>query len=79
MRMTGQLLRLVGLLLEMVGVIGVVRERGGTDVPHIQVPGGPTVSAAWFAAVLGFVVWLVATILLSATRPPRRESPPSPD
>jgi hypothetical protein len=70
--MTGQLLRWVGLLIEMVGVVGIVRERGGSEVPRISVPGGPTVSAGWVAVVLGFVVWLVATILLAATRPPRR-------
>jgi drug/metabolite transporter (DMT)-like permease len=73
MRMTGQLLRLVGLLIEMVGVVGVVRERGGSEVPRFQIPGGPTVSAGWAAVVLGFVVWVVATILLAATRPPRRQ------
>ncbi len=74
MRMTGQLLRLIGLLIEMVGVVGVVRERGGHDVPRVQVPGGPLVSSAWLAVVLGFVIWLVATILLAATRPPHRGS-----
>jgi hypothetical protein len=73
--MTGQLLRLIGLLIEMVGVVGVVRERGGHEIPQLRIPGGPTVSAGWAAVVLGFVVWLVATILLAATRPPRRESP----
>lgn len=74
MRMTGQLLRLVGLLIEMAGVIGVVRERGGSEVPHVQIPGGPKISAGWCAVVLGFVVWLAATILLAATRRPRHES-----
>jgi hypothetical protein len=75
MRTTGQLLRLIGLVIEMIGVVGVIRERGGQDVPHVQIPGGPTVSAGWAAVVLGFVVWLVATIILAATRPPRREGP----
>ena len=57
----------------MVGVVGVVRERGGRELPRIQLPGGPAVSAAWAAVVLGFVLWLVAKILLAATRPPRRQ------
>ncbi len=74
MRMTGQLLRLVGLLIEMLGVVGIIRERGGSELPRVPIPGVPAVSAAWFAVVLGFVVWLAATILLAATRPPRRES-----
>jgi hypothetical protein len=72
-RRIGQWLRLIGLLIEMVGVVGVVRERGGKEVPQITIPGGPVVSSAWIAVVLGFVIWLVATILLSATKPPRRD------
>jgi hypothetical protein len=79
MRMTGQLLRLVGLLIEMVGVVGVVRERGGHEVPQVRIPGGSTVSAGWAAVVLGFVIWLVATILLAATEPNRRGKPRSED
>jgi len=71
MRRAGRWLRLIGLLIEMVGVVGVVRERGGRGGVPIRVPGGPAVSAAWVAVVLGFVIWLVATILLAATRPPR--------
>ena len=73
-RLTGQWLRFLGLLIEMVGVVGVVRERGGKEVPQISIPGGPVVSSAWVAVILGFVVWLVATILLAATKPPRRQS-----
>jgi hypothetical protein len=72
--MTGLLLRMTGLLIEMVGVVIIVRERGGHEMPWIQIPGGPSVSTGWAAVVLGFIVWLVATIILAATRPPRRQS-----
>jgi hypothetical protein len=74
MRRTGQLLRLLGLLIEFAGVVGVVRERSGRAIPQLRTPGGPVVSAAWVAVALGFVLWLVGTILLAATRPPRRTS-----
>jgi type IV secretory pathway TrbD component len=74
-RLTGQWLRLLGLLIEIVGVAGVVSERGGKKVPQLQIPGGPVVSSAWAAVLLGFVIWLVATILLAATKPSRRQSP----
>ena len=73
-RVTGHSLRLIGLLIEMAGVIFVVRERGGKEVPQIHLPSGPVVSSAWVAVVLGFVIWLVATIILAATKPPRPES-----
>jgi hypothetical protein len=75
MRLTGQWLRLIGLLIEMIGVVGIVRERSGQVLPQVRIPGGPLVSAAWVAIALGFVIWLIATILLAATRPPRRDSP----
>jgi hypothetical protein len=65
---------MIGLLIEMVGVVGVIRERGGQALPQVRIPGGPVVSAAWVAVVLGFVIWLIATILLAATKPPRRSS-----
>jgi hypothetical protein len=74
MRRTGQLLRALGLLIEFAGVVGVVRERGGQATLPIRFPGGPVVSAAWVAVVLGFVIWLVGRILLAATRPPSRGS-----
>ena len=41
MRRTAQWLRMIGLLIELVGVVGVVRERGGNEFPQVQVPGGP--------------------------------------
>jgi hypothetical protein len=77
--MTGQLLRMVGLLIEMLGAVGVVRERGGELGPTVRIPGGASYSAAWVALVVGFVVWLVGQILLAATRRPRRNKPPSGD
>ena len=75
MRRTAQWLRMIGLLIELVGVVGVVRERGGKEFPQVQVPGGPLVSSAWVAVVLGFVIWLIGRILLAAARPSRRETP----
>ncbi len=75
MRRTGQSLRLLGLLIEFAGVIGVVRERGGRAIPQLRIPGGPVVSAAWVAVALGFILWLVGTILLAARKPPRRSDP----
>jgi len=73
-RTTGQWLRLIGLLVEMIGVVGIVRERGGASLPQVPLPGGRVISSAWIAVGLGFVIWLVASIILAATRPPREEN-----
>jgi hypothetical protein len=69
MRTYAQWLRGLGLLIEMTGVVGIARERAGTQMPRLSIPGGPTVSWSWVALAIGFVVWLVATIILAATRP----------
>jgi hypothetical protein len=69
MRKLGHWMRFLGLLLEMTGVVGIVHERRGTEMPTLTIPGGPTVSWSWVVIALGFVVWLVATIILAATRP----------
>jgi hypothetical protein len=79
MRTTGQLLRMIGLLIEMVGAVAVVRERGGDQGFRVRIPGGSTYPAAWVAVAVGFVVWLVGRTLIAATRPPRRNEPPSGD
>ena len=73
-RTTGQWLRVIGLLIEMIGLVAIVRERGGTPAPSLTLPGGRVISSAWAALGLGFLVWLIATILVAAGRPPRGES-----
>ena len=75
MRATGHWLRWIGLMIEMMGVVGVLRERGGQSNPQVQIPGGPVVSMAWVAVALGFALWLVGKIVLAAARPTRRDSP----
>ena len=72
MRRTGQWLRFIGLLIEMIGFLGVLRDPAARSLPRFQIPGGPVVSIAWVAFVLGLVVWLVGQILIAAGRPPRR-------
>jgi hypothetical protein len=69
-KVTGQVLRLGGLLIELLGVIGVASEPAAGAV-RLRLPGGLLVSPAWIAVVVGFVTWLLGTYLLLATRPSR--------
>jgi hypothetical protein len=73
-KVTGQILRLVGLLIEMLGVMGVVTGRGDIESLRLQLSNGTLVSPAWIAVVLGFVIWLVGTILLFGSK---QKKPPS--
>ncbi len=72
MRRTGQWLRLIGLLIEAIGVVGVIRERGGQPAMTIHLPGGVVVSAAWTAVALGFFAFVVGRILIAAGGASRR-------
>lgn len=69
MRTHARWLRYLGLFLELTGVVGIVRERPGREMPRLSIPGGYSISWAWIALAIGFVVWLFATIILAATRP----------
>ncbi len=70
-KVTGQSLRLGGMLIEMLGVMGVVTGKGDIEAARLQIPGFSPVSPAWIAVVLGFVIWLVGTILVSSSQPSR--------
>jgi hypothetical protein len=67
----GQSIRFCGLFMEFFGVMGVVRGKGDIASLHLKLPNGTDVSPAWIAIVLGFVIWLVGTILISSARPSR--------
>ncbi len=68
MRTHARWLRFLGLFLELTGVVGIVRERPGREMPRLTIPGGYSISWPWISLAVGFVIWLVATIILAATR-----------
>ena len=70
-RVTGQILRMVGLLIEALGVMGILTGRGDIEALRLRLPSGTLVSPAWIVLVSGFAIWLVGTILAFRV-PPRR-------
>ena len=70
-KVTGQNLRLGGMLIEMIGVMGVMTGKGDIAPLRLRLPGGGVASPAWIAVVLGFVIWLVGTIIVTSSRPSR--------
>ncbi len=73
-RVVGQILRLVGLMIEMFGVFGVLTGRGDFEAVRLRLPNGTVVSPAWIAIALGFVIWLLGTILGLGPRPKDSQS-----
>jgi hypothetical protein len=70
-KVTGQSLRLGGMLIEMIGVMGVMTGKGDIASLRLRLPSGGEVSPAWIAVVLGFVIWLVGTIIVASSRSSR--------
>jgi hypothetical protein len=68
---TGQILRLGGLLIEMLGVLGVVTRSPEVAAARLRLPGGTMMAPAWIAVVLGFLIWLLGTFLVYGSRPSR--------
>ena len=70
-KVTGQSLRLGGMLIEMLGVVGVMTGKGDIESLRLRLPGGTVVSLPWITVVSGFVIWLVGTILVTSSRTSR--------
>lgn len=71
----GHIIRISGLVIEMLGLWGVLRPSVDTDQPQVSLPGGTTIPLAWIAIGLGFALWLTGTIVVYASRPKRKIVP----
>jgi hypothetical protein len=69
---TGHIIRISGLVIEMLGIWGVFNATGDNDQARLELPGGTVVPLAWLAVGLGFVLWLTGTLLVYAARSGRK-------
>lgn len=81
-RIQGQILRTVGLFIEMLGILALVF-RTKTDEVGVPLPGSLSRPQTWAIIAVGFVVWLLGTIVIYWPRPRRKpdssnqQSPPT--
>jgi hypothetical protein len=68
----GQILRMSGLLIELIGVWAVFTGSGDNEARRISLPGGQTAPIGWLVVGLGFAIWLTGRILVSVSAPRRR-------
>lgn len=69
---TGHIIRISGLVIEMLGLYGMYNSTGANDQAQLTLPGGTVVSLAWMAVGIGFVLWLIGTLLVYVVRPNRK-------
>ena len=69
---TGHLLRICGLVIEMLGVWGVFSSAGAKDSARLHFPGGNEIPVAWVAVGVGFVLWFTGTIVVYLSGPTRK-------
>jgi hypothetical protein len=71
---TGHVIRMIGMLIEMLGVWGVY-QAGNSKTPwQISIPGasGP-MPIAWLAVFFGLVIWLVGVFVVYSNKPFRHK------
>jgi uncharacterized membrane protein len=74
-RTLGHLIRILGLVIEMLGVWGVFNSTGAKESARLQLPGGNEIPLAWLAVGIGFVLWFTGTIVVYFSRPTRKSTP----
>jgi hypothetical protein len=73
----GQILRVIGLLIEFLGIVGLATQDPTSEGLLDRIFGKHSRSFLWGIVVAGFLVWLVGSILIYTTRP--RPSTSEPD
>jgi hypothetical protein len=68
----GHLIRILGLVIEMLGVWGVFNSTGAKNSARLQLPGGDEIPLAWLAVGVGFVLWFTGTVLVYVSRAPQK-------
>ncbi len=72
-RTTGQILRMLGLLIEMAGIVALVAWNR-TDGAGAPLPGSLSSRQVWTIVITGFMIWLVGSIIFFWPR--RRRNKP---
>jgi hypothetical protein len=64
---TGQIVRTLGLFIEMLGILALVFH-SRTDQAGVPPPGSVSMILIWTVVGVGFLTWLVGTVMIYWTR-----------
>ncbi len=65
---TGQILRMIGMLIELFVVWKVCAQNDKRLMTEITLPGGATTAVAWLAMGAGIAIWLTGTAMIYTAR-----------
>jgi hypothetical protein len=70
---TGHIIRMVGMLIEMLGVWGVY-QANHSETPRVMSIGGVgSIPVAWFAVAFGLIIWLAGVFIVYSNKPLRNK------
>jgi hypothetical protein len=61
---TGHIIRMTGMLIEMLGLWGVVQTTNSKAPWLIPISGAGTMPVAWLAVFIGLIVWLIGVFIV---------------
>ncbi len=70
---TGHIIRMVGMLIEMLGVWGVYQAGNSRDPWVVSIAGAGSMPVAWIAVFLGLIVWLAGVFIVYSNNPFRHK------
>jgi hypothetical protein len=66
---TGHIIRMTGMLIEMLGVWGVYQASNSKRPWLISLPGTQSMPAAWLAVFAGLIIWLIGAFIVYSRNP----------
>jgi hypothetical protein len=70
---TGHVIRMFGMLIEMLGVWGVYQASNSKTPWQISIPGAGPMPVAWLAVFVGLIVWLTGVFIVYSNKPLRQK------
>ena len=74
---TGHIIRMIGMLIEMIGVWGVYQANNSKSPWLISIPGSGPIFVAWIPVFVGLIIWLTGVFIVYSYKPRMPKNPPS--
>jgi uncharacterized RDD family membrane protein YckC len=72
-RTTGHIIRMAGMLIEMLGIWGVYQASTTKSPWQLSIPRMGNVPVAWLAVFCGLIIWLAGVFIVYSSKPMARK------